>query len=258
MNKRTQGIKHSLTALAAASAVLFSATASADILSVEAEVQYWQSKPTGGHTPAVVTLLGGVDIDNEQREYFWSDSGQTRLGVSLYHFIPLIPNIKVETQELKYSAVRDIVTTGGTPQTVDIDLGHETYTLFYAPLDNGLTEFKFGVSLKQFDGHITEFEGTSTNAMWRIREDVYSGYVRGAASLPFTGFSIVAQGHVGVGSHDTYDVEAAIRYRFLDSMMFDGHVSLGYRSMKLHFDNERSVNTHHEFKGPFLNLALRF
>lgn len=258
MNRRTQGMKYSLTAFAAASALLFSATVSADILSVEAEVQYWQAKPSGGHTPQMVTLPGGVEIDNEQREYFWSDSGQARLGVSLYHFIPFIPNIKVETQQLKYSAARDIITIGGTPYTVDLDLGHETYTLFYAPLDNGLTEFKFGVSLKQFDGHITEFQAASSTAVWRIKEDVYSGYVRGAASLPFTGFSVVAQGHVGVGSHDTYDVEAAVRYRFLDSMMFDGHLSLGYRSMKLHFNNERSINTYHEFKGPFLNLALRF
>lgn len=258
MNRRTQGMKYSLTALAAASALLFSATVSADILSVEAEVQYWQSKPSGGHTPQVVTLPGGVVIDNEPREYRWSDSGQMRLGLSLYHFIPLVPNIKIETQELKFNAPRGIAPMSGSSHTVNMDLGHETYTLFYAPLDNGLTEFKFGVSLKQFDGHITEFEDSSTYAMWRVREDVYSGYVRGAASLPFTGFSVVAQGHVGVGSHDTYDVEAAVRYRFLDSMMFDGHVSLGYRAMKLHFDNERSINTHHEFKGPFLNLALRF
>jgi outer membrane protein len=258
MNRKTQGMKHSLTALAAGGALLMSAAASADILSVEAEVQYWQSKPSGGHTPSVSTLPGGVDLDTDSREYFWSSSGQGRLGLSLYHFIPLVPNIKVETQELSFNARRDIVTIGGTPEIVDIDLGHETYTLFYAPLDNGLTEFKFGASLKQFDGHINEMRDSDTSAMWRIKEDILSGYARGSVSLPFTGFSVIAQGHVGVGSHDFHDVEAAIRYRFVDSMMLDGHVSLGYRSMKLHFDNETSVNTQHEFKGPFLNLALRF
>lgn len=248
MKNAARAMKSSLTAVAVSSALLFSATASAELFSLEAEAQYWQAKPSGGHSSTAL----------ERREYSWNDSGQVRLSASLYHFIPLIPNIKVETQKLEFTGDRQMASIDFNTDTVTIDLSHETFTLFYAPLDNGLTQFHFGVSLKQFDGFVAENYGYTDQPMWMVNEDIYSGYVRGSFSLPFTGFSVMAQGHVGISDHDSYDVEAAVRYRFLDSMALDGYVSIGYRALKLHLDDANSLSTDYEFKGPFLNLALRF
>lgn len=238
-----------ITAVAAliTGGVMFSPIASADLLfSVEAEAQYWQADVSGGHAFPAVTW----------RDYDWDSSGQTRVSATITHFLPIIPNFKFDSQKLEFDGV---LLTDATQFTA-IDLSHETYTLFYAPLDNNLTAFHFGVSLKQIDGFAADNAGMATGAMmYGIKEDIYSGYLRGSFGLPFTGFSVVAQGHFGIGDHDTHDIEAALRYRFMDTMLLDGFISLGYRSVKMHFNDEDSAfSSNYEFTGPFASLSLRF
>jgi len=85
------------------------------------------------------------------------------------------------------------------------------------------------------------------------------GYIRLTAGLPLTGLSLRAQGHpASIGDHDVYDIEASLRYEFLDTMAVDGVVSLGYRQFNLKLDDASGLYTDYSISGPFLNVSLHF
>ncbi|RUO36222.1 hypothetical protein CWE13_10170 [Aliidiomarina shirensis] len=245
--EKVKPMKKMLSITAATCLVALSAPASADVLfSLEAEAQYWQADASGYHTYAQTVSSGDI--------YDWKKSGQLGFGATFTHFIPLLPNVKFETQELEFGGEH----SNGV-DTVNIDLGHETYTLFYAPFDNDLVAIHFGASLKQIDGYVGENYGMSDQPLWRIDEDVVSAYLKLAAGLPFSGLSVVAEGHIGsFGDHDLHDIQGAVRYRFLDSLVFDGYASIGYRSVKMDFENGNDFTTNYEFTGPFASVSLRF
>ena len=138
------------------------------------------------------------------------------------------------------------------------DLGHDTYTLYYRLFDNSLIEFYFGLSAKKFNGSMMVSDGNSTFSQ-DISETVPMGYLRLTAGLPLTGFSVRAQGQpVSIGDHDVYDMEASIRYEFLDTMAFDGVIALGYRQFDFQLDDASGLYTDFSLTGPFLNVSLHF
>jgi|SRR5690554_6905898 len=234
----------------------------ADMLfGVHGELQYWQAENSGsfGFSPS-------------QDEWDWADEGATRLSLSFNHFLPLIPNVMVERQLLKTSgtlahtqnyAIGDVVfpaPTGGATAQLNSswDLGHDTLTLYYRFFDNSLIEFYFGVSAKKFNGDMTmNIDGVTLNRA--IDETIPMGYVRLTAGLPFTGLSLRAQGHpISIGDHESHDMEASLRYEFLDTLVLDGAVSVGYRTFSLKLDNAAGLYSDFEMKGPFINLSLHF
>lgn len=234
----------------------------ADLLfGVHGEVQYWQAKNSGSF---------GLSPAND--DWAWKSEGATRLSLSFNHFLPLVPNVMVERQLLKSSGTlahtEDYTIgntvypapVGGTPVnlTTNWDLGHDTLTLYYRLFDNSLVEFYFGVSAKKFNGDMLLNIG-GTTLKQDIDETIPMGYLRLSAGLPLTGLSIRAQGHpVSIGDHDSYDMEASLRYQFLDSLVLDGVLSVGYRAFSLKLDNASGLYSDFEVKGPFLNLSLHF
>ncbi|RUO20356.1 hypothetical protein CWE08_07755 [Aliidiomarina iranensis] len=240
-------MKKTLGIVVASSLAVISMPASADFLfSLDAEAQYWQADASGSHA-AARTMSGFSGYD-------WDSSGQLGLSATFIHIVPFVPNVKIETQELKFTG--DWVATS---DSVTVDLGHETYTLFYAPLDNDLVELHVGASLKQIDGFIAENYGMTDQPYWKIDEDVFSAYLRAAVGLPFSGFAVIAEGHLGTfGDHDVYDFQGSVRYRFIDSLTLDGYVSLGYRAMKMDLKQGNDFITNYEFTGPFANVSLSF
>lgn len=250
-----------LCATALGSALLFgSSTAHADLLfGVHGEVQYWQAENSGTFSQNPNPFSWG-----------WSEEGATRVSLSLNHFVPFVPNVMIQRQWLEASgampheydfAMRNTIFQ--TPQdggslSYNWDMGHDTYTLYYRFFDNSLVGFHFGVSAKKFTGEMDVTDGTT---MFRspIDETVALAYLRLSAGLPFTGLSVRAQGHpVSFGDHDVYDVEASVRYEFLNSMILDGAIQVGYRVFNLKLDNASGLYSDFEVKGPFVSLSLHF
>lgn len=217
-------------------------SAQADLINIEADVQYWSANASGDHTFGDLRFTGND----------WDTEGQTRLSASFEHFLPLIPNIKVTSQTLEFDGKRDQVLSSR------IDLSNDLFTLYYAPLNNDLTTVHFGASYMRLSGSVSEFGSGSRSPSESVSEDIGLGYLRASLGLPFTGFSVVGQGQFSLGSdHDISDLEAAIRYRFMDTVL-DGHVSLGYRQAQIKLANGDYLATDYRFKGPFLSLSLRF
>ncbi len=231
------------------------------IFGVHGEVQYWHAKNNGGF---------GLSPTNDYWD--WNGEGATRLSLSLNHFIPLIPNVMVERQLLKSSAslahtqdytIGDFSFPSPTDGSLAMlnstwDLGHDTLTLYYRLFDNSLIEFYFGVSAKKFNGEMSlDIDGTTLSR--KIDETIPMGYVRLTAGLPFSGLSLRAQGHpISIGDHDAYDIEASLRYEFLNTLVLNGVLSVGYRTFSLKFENASGLYSDFELKGPFVNFSLHF
>lgn len=234
----------------------------ADMLfGVHGEVQYWHAKNDGGFSTTQNT-----------DDWAWDGEGATRLSLSLNHFVPLIPNVMIERQLLKSSGTlphTEDYTIGNSsfPAPIDgtsallnttWDLGHDTLTLYYRLFDNSLVQFFFGVSAKKYNGDMSVNIGGQTLRK-DINQTIPMGYVRLTAGLPFSGLSLRAQGHpISIGDHDSYDMEASLRYEFLDTLALDGILSIGYRTLSLKLDNASGLYTDFEVKGPFVNLSLHF
>lgn len=217
------------------------------IFGVHAEAQYWQAKNKGHFEQGATQGIGG-----------WESDQATRLTVSLNHFIPLIPNVMVERQWLKTAGANQEAVSGLPSLQSNWDLGHDTLTLYYRLFDNDLVQFHFGVSASRYDGHVL-FTLNGVESEQSFKKTIPTGYVRLAAGLPFTGWSVRAQGHpVSFGDHDSYDLETALRYEFMSNVFLDGHLSIGYRTLNLKLDNVAGVSTDFDIKGPFVNLSLHF
>lgn len=216
------------------------APAQADwIFGVYGEAQYWATDSTGGY---------GDNQDFTDIEF--DDERQVRLSVALHHPIPLLPNVRLETQELEATS-----TFYADAAEAKVDLGHQTLTLYYRFLDNDLVSLHLGASAKRFDGYVRNYSGVT----WDVEETIPTGYAMVSAGLPFSGLSIYGRAHAfAFDDSDLTDVEAAVQYRFLNSVLLDGSIQLGYRVFTIDLDNVGGLYSDLEFKGPFVGLELHF
>ena len=77
--------------------------------------------------------------------------------------------------------------------------------------------------------------------------------------LPFTGLSAYARGHVlAIDSSSLQDIEIALEYRILDSVLLDGSIQVGYRYFNVELDDVAGLYSDVEFKGPFVGFQLHF
>lgn len=234
--------KTGLVAMAAFMAVS-TAPAQADwIFGVYAEGQHWMPEATGSY-----------GTQGNQVAYDLEDEGQLQLAVALHHPIPLIPNIRLERQELETTGFRS-GSDNGTQHT--LDLQHDTVTLYYRLLDNQLARIHFGVSAKRFDGYVGE---TLSGNGFKVDETIPTGYLMGSLGLPFSGLSVYARGHLlAFDDNKVQDIEAGVQYRLFNTPLLDGNLQVGYRAFNLELDNVAGLYTDFEFKGPFVGFQLHF
>lgn len=236
--------KAGLIAVAAFMAVS-AAPAKADwFFGVYAEGQYWAPEATGSY-----------GTQNNQLEYDLEDEGQMQLAVALHHPIPLIPNIRLERQEMETTGFRSGADSATANQHT-VDLQHDTVTLYYRLLDNQLARIHFGVSAKRFDGYVGEtFSGNG----YVVDETIPTGYLMGSVGLPFSGLSVYGRGHLlAFDDNKVQDIEAGVQYRLFNTALLDGSIQVGYRAFNLELDNVAGLYTDFEFKGPFVGFQLHF
>ena len=213
--------------------------AKADILfGVYGEAQYWFADTSGGY-----------GASESLTYYNFDDDSQLRLSVALQHSVPLIPNIRIETQNMK--------TTSWPPNgaSSELDLSHDSAILYYTFLDNSLVRFHAGVAAKRFNGYVSDAVGNS----WNLSETIPTAYGLIGVGLPFTGLSAYARGHaLAIDSSSLQDVEVALQYQFFDTLLLDGSIQVGYRYFNLELDNVAGLYSDVEFKGPFVGLQLHF
>lgn len=224
-------------------AVLFSQPAKADILfGVYGEAQYWMADTSGGYGDQ--PNYSGFNFDDEN---------QLRLSIALHHPLPLLPNIRIETQDMKAM----IPAAGNANGNLDgeLDLSHDSAIFYYRFLDNTLVRFHAGIGVKRFDGRVSDLEGNA----WNLDETIPTAYAMVSGGLPFTGLSAYARGHLlAIDSSSLQDIEAGLQYRVFDTALLDGSIQLGYRYFNVELDDVAGLYTDVEFKGPFVGFQLHF
>ena len=234
-------------------AALASTAASADtILGFDATAGAWMP-----------SYSGGVGVDNfDVEEFGLAEDNVTYLQAALEHPIPLVPNILVAHSNIETNGsttLGEFVTFNdetffiGTEVAADINLSHTDATLYYEILDNWVN-LDLGLTARQFNGEMTVV------SQFQSEEIEFSGVlpmVYGVArfDLPFTGWSIVAQGNgTGYKGDSLTDVTAKIRWDFVPALDFA--VEAGYRAMTLDIQELDALQSDLEIKGPYLGLSL--
>ncbi|MBA3988698.1 MAG: hypothetical protein C0463_06175 [Idiomarina sp.] len=232
-------MKYAIVASALALGLTTAAPAKADILfGVYGEAQYWFAETTGGYG-------AGENFSN----FNFDDENQLRLSLALHHPVPLLPNIRIETQDLK----SQLVTSNGSQG--ELDLSHDSAILYYTLLDNTLVRLHAGVAAKRFNGYVSDTQGNA----WNLNETIPTAYAMVGVGLPFTGLSAHARGHLlAIDSSSIQDVEVALQYRVFDTALLDGSVQLGYRYFNVELDDVAGLYSDVEFKGPFVAFQLHF
>ncbi|GAB2896424.1 TIGR04219 family outer membrane beta-barrel protein [Microbulbifer echini] len=234
-------------------ALLTSSVASADtILGFDASVGAWLPNYSGN--------IGKDDFNVDKLSL--SEDNITFIQAALEHPIPLVPNLllahsKIDTDgsaELQSSVTFDDETfqTGATINS-DLDLTHTDATFYYEVLDNWVN-LDLGLTARMYDG---EFTAISEERSETIKLDGYlpMAYAMARFDLPFSGWSVIAQGNGTAYRGDTLtDFTAKVRWKFVPAV--DLAIEGGYRIMSLDLDELDDLHSDIEIKGPYIGLNL--
>lgn len=254
--------------------------AQADTVGLYLGGQIWQSD-TNGIFGEQNTLID-VNLEKEQQiNYF----------VAVEHPFPWLPNIRISKTTLDTAGKTTLtqsINFGNEVFSVDDDVkasfnvNYIDYTLYYELFDNGIFSIDSGLTARDFNGNVRVtgaaiiddgcndpnpspdspcIEDGQAILIGKIKiNDIEPMlYVASNISLPITGISIFAQGDfLFVGEHSFSDYQIGLSYELSDSKMMDFNLTLGYRAVKMEFEDLNNLYTDLEFKGAFVGVVARF
>lgn len=239
------------------SIVMCSASVHADsVLGLYAGADAWRASTAGGF--ANTTRLSTFEF---------ADATQPAYFIALEHFIPLLPNVRLQHMSLATDGQTRLTETfvfadtafaAGTALQASFDVTSTDYILYYEIFDNPLFSLDLGVNAKQLNGEISAASG-SLQGTQVINEWIPMVYVDSKIALYATGFDIFATGSATRydGSH-LYDVQAGLAYQLLDNALVDMRLKLGYRSLDIQLDDVSSLYADLQFKGVFAGVEIHF
>lgn len=248
--------KLALTIASATAIFLSSAPAQADFIGVYASADYWN---TGGSSD--ISKAG-----TPQQTFDHQDKGLASIAVSVEHPAPLIPNARVRHVQLKRDdsaqssgfnfADRPFV--GST--NLATDMASTDLLAYYEILDNVVSvDVGLGAKLLNGDLSVTSNSIAINSQTVKIKETLPVAYASVGGSLPFTGFSVKAEAIVGQNQDaKTSDLQAEIKYNFVDNIAVDLGLKAGYRILNIELDNVKNTDGTFDFKGPYLGLEIHF
>lgn len=169
------------------------------------------------------------------------------------------------------------------------------YTLYYELFHNDLFSFDLGLTVRDFNGAVTvkgpsitedtepdrnDWHESCYDENGELKGDCSPGstsssitptgninteeiepmlYVATNISLPSAGLSIFAQGDFSlVDNHSLFDYQVGLNYDLINSKVVDFNVILGYRVVKIAFEDLNNLYTDLEFKGAFFGVITHF
>ncbi len=235
-------------------ATLVGTSAQADtIFGVYAGAGSWQTDYSGDvGQPAI----GAKDLGIK-------DNNNTYYYIALEHPIPLLPNIRLQHENISRSqsaTINQSFEIDGTEFDADtqvdsaFDLSYNQGTLYYEVLDNWFN-LDLGLTLRKYSGYVRA-NSDFANAKVDADQTVPLVYGKFQFDLPFSGLSAGIEGnYVKYQDSTLSDYSAKISYLF-DSVL-DAGVELGYRSMTINLD-DNDVQTNLELTGPYAAAIFHF
>lgn len=180
-------------------------------------------------------------------------------NLAFEHPVPFVPNIK-----LRYSDFSNTESSGNALYTIDQSVGVQTLDAlgYYEILDN-IVSVDAGLGVKRVNTK-DAVRLTVGNAGAVVKnnydETLPALYVAAGGKLPFTGFSAKAEVMAGQNSDaDFSDINAEVKYNFIQNIALDLGVKFGYRAMTVNFDDDSNSSFDKiEAKGPYVGLEAHF
>lgn len=237
-----------------------SSMASADVIGVYAGAQKWNYDIDG----YVSTGSDNVDLNDD---FGYDDSDDNSYFVALEHPIPVLPNIKIQQNNLEASALGTAsqdYTFGssfypeGTATASSFDFSHIDYTLYYEILDNWVN-LDLGVTGKQFDGHVDVALQATVGDILHERVD-FKGtvpmlYGKAQFDLPLTGFSVGTTMNIGQTTDDKIN-DYTLYFGYEGETGFGFEV--GYRNFTVEFDSFDDLSSDFTLDGYYASLNFHF
>ena len=221
-------------------AALASGAASADtILGFDVSVGAWKPSYSGDS-------LDHLSLDEDNIAF---------VQAALEHPIPMLPNIMLTHSSIETSnTVYGNTVYGLVPVDIDIDLSHTDATFYYEILDNWVN-LDLGLTARKYTA---EYNFTANGfSLAGLDQSDTRGMLYGMArfDLPFTGWSVVAQGNATDYSDTAItDLTTKVRWDFAPAL--DLAVEAGYRVLDMELQDSVDQATDIEIKGPYLGLNL--
>ncbi|UTA49273.1 TIGR04219 family outer membrane beta-barrel protein [Simiduia sp. 21SJ11W-1] len=229
--------KKPLAALVALS--LTSSVALADALGLHIGAGHWQNEPEG-------TLY---DISLNDLNYKQSDN--RFFYAAFEHPVPLLPNIRVQYNELSHKGSG---AANNIPLSSRTDVSYTDAIGYYELLDNWIS-LDLGIGLRRYEGDSTVATGDTT--LYKDNVDSYLPTIYGDANfdLPFTGFSV--GGRFQGGSYDdTEFTEYSARVSYMIDSIPSVGAELGYKKQNL--SRVKGLDLDAEYTGPYIAIKGHF
>ena len=179
-----------------------------------------------------LTAEAGSYITNDGEDF------NTYFGLAVEHPIPLIPNFRIQHQELEGKF--------GSANT-KIDTSYNDYTLYYEFLDGLLwLDLDAGITLRSIDGSIVSTD---------VSDSYPLGYLSAYVALPGTSISVGGEFKAGGGS-DASITDTMFKVKF--QPLYFGGLEAGYRKVRHDIDDIDGSSFDAEFTGVFIGAFVDF
>lgn len=243
-------------------------TANAGVL-VDAEVGagVWGSSPSGN----IHYGDKGSNIDLEN-DLGLKTSSNTYIYAYFEHFIPILPNIRVEQQQLKIDGNKlNSITFDNKVYTGDIDtnldLTQNDFTLYWGIpginlFTGGILDVNFGINVKQFQGYVKIDSSLTEASKANLNFFVPMGYLAAVVDIPVLPIKVSAN-YKTISYKDSSLRDMMVKVSFklpIPEPIIDFSIDLGYKKQSLIISKDLSdnLNTDIKFEGPFIGLNAKF
>ncbi|RBO78376.1 TIGR04219 family outer membrane beta-barrel protein [Marinomonas aquiplantarum] len=177
-----------------------------------------------------LTAEAGSYVTNDGEDF------NSYFGVAVEHPIPVIPNVRLQSQSLE-----------GKVGSTTVDTSYNDYTLYYEFLDGLLwLDLDAGITLRSIDGSIGSTD---------VSDSYPLGYASAYVTFPGTNLSVGAEYKTGGGSDaDITDTTFKIKYQAL----YFGGLEAGYRKVEEDIDDIDGSAFDIKFTGVFIGAFLDF
>lgn len=252
-------MKHSVLMLALAGSLVTTAAQADTLLGLYIGADGWRTSTDGSFAN-----------DDQLQSFNFNDKTQSSYYVALEHPLPLLPNIRLQHNQLEsngLTALNASFSFAGETFAVDTDIANQVdltntdYVLYYEILDNDLVSLDLGINAKHIDGSVAvaDLGGSGAVAVQDASTFIPMLYTSAIVGLPLTGLELFANGSfVSYDGSRVYDMQAGVAYALLDNLAVDLRVKLGYRAVNLRLDDIDNLYADLDFKGAFAGIELHF
>ncbi|WP_171022264.1 TIGR04219 family outer membrane beta-barrel protein [Thalassotalea litorea] len=220
--------------------------------------QVWDMEAEGSFGSS--EQLQAFELEDDKKSSYWA---------ALEHPIPLLPNLKLRQNELDTMGMADVdgFEFGGNTYDgdtlVNAELDHLDVIMYYELFDNAIFSIDFGLNFKYAEYAVTVSKD-DLNPVFSEEEVGYDGvipmlYLATEVGIPGTGLGAFAEGSwIGFDDHNVYDAMAGLKYSFVDNLIVDLDIRLGYRSMKFDLQDLDDLYLDTQFDGAFAGIEFHF